>query len=1118
MVWFHRVPAFRNAAVLLCFVGALSTATESWAKASGPDIGYAGEPPNNRNCTYCHNANYPIGTSGPLSTLSPVSLSVPSRYVPGVQTTITIAISTPQSITNGFEVVAMSGTTIAGTLATNDTKTQVKNGYGMHNTLGNMQSSWTMKWTPPAAGTGTVTFYAAGNASDNSNTPNGSDRISTTTAMSAENLPPGAPTAQSPADGGLALTAPPSLVVNEATDGNGDPLTYVFQLCADASCTTVLETSGSIAPAGGTATWQPASSLTENAQYYWRARANDGYANGSGPYSTVRSFWLDAVASPPGAVTFVHPVTDSTLNPGTATFVVGATTDPDPGDVPVYDFLLATDAAFATVVDFASGVAAVAGEASWTPGVALVEGTTYYVLAQARDTQGNLGDAAVSRFLAHANQPPVAPSVNSPADAAVVTAATIALSANLGADPDLDPLSYQFQLCLDAACASIVAASPLVVTAPSATTVTWATSASTENTLHYWRARAYDGYVFGPYMAAASFYVDAVTEPPAAPVLQSPSMAGFSFNTLTPTLQVANGFDPDPSAPLPVYDFLVYSDSARTALVASASGLRQIGSATTWAVQPPLTDLTAYYLTIRARDPDGNAVSAVSSFYVDVLNTAPGAPGNPSPSGVVVATQLPLLTAQPATDADGDTLTYYFSLDTAPAFTGAQAQFSTALTSPTWTPAQPLDDRLYYWRVQAFDGGLYGAAVDTTFTVEAVNAAPGAPVPQLPLDGGAVGTRTPALQAAAASDPENSPLVYMFEIALDAGFTTIYRQSPPVSPNGATVTWTPETALADAATYYWRVRARDAAETTLFGPYSATFSFAVVNGNLPPAGPGAEDVEQSVDKPVAFLAGNVTDPEGDALVLNYEVYLDSKLEQQLAASSDLVPALAFEPADIDWTRGTYYWRVRAFDGNAYGSWSRTAKLTLTIDPLPFETGVELPAMVTGVKVVEESAGGGCNTASPVDAAWFLLLPLLWLRRRAVVTAAFAVLLVACGEAEPVRTEVPVEALVTYGYAEAQVVFNENCIGCHFGEEAAAGLELDEEHAYKALVGTTPANEIAADRGMKLVDPGKPETSFLLYKVSEPGLGEGERMPLKLPKLSDEQIEILRRWVAEGAKK
>lgn len=1112
MVSLQRAPAIRGAAMLLFLVATAMLPAASWARSAGPDAGYAGNPPANQNCTSCHGG-------GSLSALSPVSLMVPARYVPGVQTTITISISSPQSSRNGFSVIPQIGNTLAGTLTHNgDGRTQVKSGYGMHTDSGNAFTTWTMKWTPPAAGAGTVTFYAAGNASNESFSADAGDRISLDTAQSEENLPPGAPTAQSPADGGLALTAPPDLNVNESTDGNGDALTYQFQLCADAACITVIETSGAVAPSAGTATWQPAASLTENAQYFWRARANDGYVNGT--YSTVRSFWLDAVAEAPGAVSFVAPLTDSTIEPGTATFTITATTDPDPGDVLTYDFVLATDAAFATVVDSATGVAAVSGQASWTPGTALVEGTTYFLLAQAHDLQDNLGTPAVTRFLAHHNDAPVAPSVNAPANGSVVTAATVVLSANLSADLNPDILTYHFQLCADAACVSVTAASPEVTTAPSATTVTWSTAATSENARHYWRARAHDGYVFGPYMAAASFYVDAITEPPPAPVIQAPSADGFSFTTLAPTLQVANGLDPDPSAPLPMYDFFVYDDPARTSLVASVSGLRGSGLATTWTVNPPLADLATYYLTVRARDLDGNVTSALRSFITDTLNTAPGAPANPAPDNTVVGTQYPTLTAAPASDGEGDTLAYYFSLDTAPAFTGTQAQFSAALTWPAFTPGQPLEDRVYYWRVQAFDGGLYGAAADATFTVEAVNDPPSAAVPQLPLDGGAVSSRVPALQAAAASDPENSPLVYVFEIALDAGFTTVYRQSPPVTAGGSTVTWTPETSLADDTTYYWRVRARDAVETTLFGPYSGTFSFAVVNGNLPPAGPEAEDVIQSVDEPVTFLAANATDPEGDALVLNYEVYIDGKLEQQLAASGDLLPAMAFEPDDVAWTRGTYYWRARAFDGEYYGSWSPTAKLTLTVDPLPFETGAELPmTREAGMKIVETPGDGGCSSGTPAQAAWILLLPLLWLRRREATVLTFTLLLAAaCGESEPTSTEVPIVEDATYGYAEAQVIFNENCIGCHFGEEAAAGLELDEAHAYKALVGTTPANEIAADRGMKLVDPGKPESSFLLYKVSEPGLGEGERMPLKLPKLSDEKIEILRRWIADGAKK
>jgi hypothetical protein len=111
------------------------------------------------------------------------------------------------------------------------------------------------------------------------------------------------------------------------------------------------------------------------------------------------------------------------------------------------------------------------------------------------------------------------------------------------------------------------------------------------------------------------------------------------------------------------------------------------------------------------------------------------------------------------------------------------------------------------------------------------------------------------------------------------------------------------------------------------------------------------------------------------------------------------------------------------------------------------------------------------------------------------------------------------------FAQIQATtFTTTCItvGCHNAHDAplAGQLNLEAGEAYAALVGATPANPAAQTAGLKRVDPGKPDTSFLFVKLTLPQIFDpdfGSRMPLgqELP-LDAQQIEHIRAWILRGA--
>jgi hypothetical protein len=81
--------------------------------------------------------------------------------------------------------------------------------------------------------------------------------------------------------------------------------------------------------------------------------------------------------------------------------------------------------------------------------------------------------------------------------------------------------------------------------------------------------------------------------------------------------------------------------------------------------------------------------------------------------------------------------------------------------------------------------------------------------------------------------------------------------------------------------------------------------------------------------------------------------------------------------------------------------------------------------------------------------------------------------------------------------DIQPIFRTSCTPCHLGEKSKAEPRLDNK-----------------SQTLKVVIPGNSKESRLVHRVL--GLNGEERMPLGKPALSTAQIELLKRWIDEGA--
>ena len=99
------------------------------------------------------------------------------------------------------------------------------------------------------------------------------------------------------------------------------------------------------------------------------------------------------------------------------------------------------------------------------------------------------------------------------------------------------------------------------------------------------------------------------------------------------------------------------------------------------------------------------------------------------------------------------------------------------------------------------------------------------------------------------------------------------------------------------------------------------------------------------------------------------------------------------------------------------------------------------------------------------------------------------------------------------------VFDKSCANsvCHAAPANAGNLNLTYGLSYEDLVGRAPQNPAAAAAGMKLVDPGNPENSFLLTKLIGPTAAEqGARMPFGGGVLHSGKIDAIRMWIEADA--
>lgn len=281
--------------------------------------------------------------------------------------------------------------------------------------------------------------------------------------------------------------------------------------------------------------------------------------------------------------------------------------------------------------------------------------------------------------------------------------------------------------------------------------------------------------------------------PPAAPVLQSPAnnSQGLPVSDLFQWLAAT-----DADGDALTYELLIDTLPQPVAIPATAL-------ATLNYTFNHLISNKTYYWKVRAHDIHGEiAESAVFTFTTQANsnNMAPAAPQLllPAHQSTGVPVTSTVLQWAPATDANGDAISYtvYFGKQQA-----APQLVAQGITATTW-PLNNLEAGIaYYWKVVASDGqGGITTSVTNSFTT--LNRAPAAPVLISPVDGLQGTPGDIGLSWQAATDPDGDNVYYKVLWG-----TTPGQFISPESPNRYYSMGS--FALNQNTVYYWQVIALD---------------------------------------------------------------------------------------------------------------------------------------------------------------------------------------------------------------------------------------------------------------------------------------------------------------------
>ena len=529
------------------------------------------------------------------------------------------------------------------------------------------------------------------------------------------------------------------LEIMNSSDAENDNLTYDFRLY-DATQITQLDSAIAVTEVAEGTIWEVITTLEDNAQHWWTVRAYDGYE-----YSELAgpaSFLINLENDTPADFNLTSPLAGEAIVSQSPLFTWNPAFDPDPLDTVRYVLYLDTPApgveTFNVDIDTSFQLLEV-----------LEDNTNYHWKVVASDLVGatTTSTGGYQSFRVNTeNDLPTDFQLLSPLMGEMVTTPYVHFRWESSSDPDdgllarmntsgsksvqqmndiLNISSYLFYLDTDNLFTETI---PVEVYAPEY----WAPdSVIEENLVYYWRVAALDndgGIVFSD---TASFWTNAINEPPSDFSLQEPSESEV-ITELSPVFAWESSSDPD------LEDIIQYSLLLGTNpmdLESVWSTPDTLGTGTSVMLEWTLEDNQTYYWGVSAADRIGLTTfndGGYHSFTVNTSNDLPTAFTLLSPdNNAMVNTLTPEFLWEASSDPDDATIVlrskgkdrmadhsntednsvmvitgYDFYLSTDASLAGATP---VEVLGTSYVPIEELlENQVYYWAVSAHDdsGGV----------------------------------------------------------------------------------------------------------------------------------------------------------------------------------------------------------------------------------------------------------------------------------------------------------------------------------------------------------------------------------------------------------------------------
>lgn len=476
---------------------------------------------------------------------------------------------------------------------------------------------------------------------------------------------PTPPSIRTPADGDVVAVSPVAYAINNAFDGEGDLLTYIFEVYEERVVGEPLIDLEGVPQSLPFTSTSPAFEYTENAQYCWRSAAFDGA--GRSDFSDTACFIFSATPEAPGEPEAREPtVSTNTTQPA---FVWTNVEDPERQEV-TYRVEISQDGELV----FTSN-ALLPDEGPQTrftalpPGV-LEENESYSWRVVAVD-DGGLESLRTPRstrdFVVNTeNVPPGAVEFIFPDSGGVLEdAANFMVVTTEAIDEDGDEVFYDFRLSSDpdfqnelAAAIGVTAADGVVVWDEDLSAVEFA-----ENQSLFVTVRARDSLnQAGPSATLELVFSGEGNDPPEQVVLLGPLGEEAS---VSPRFRWSNAADPEGEAV--VYEFTIATfDDAMSPFLTLTGIPAGSGEETEILLPEALKEDTTYIWTVRAFDARGleGERSDPGEVSINVGDTAPGAatPLSPIDDVVLENGDDASFVWSNAVDPDGDDVSYLLTV------------------------------------------------------------------------------------------------------------------------------------------------------------------------------------------------------------------------------------------------------------------------------------------------------------------------------------------------------------------------------------------------------------------------------------------------------------------------